>query len=186
MDLSKIDRSFTLFLDRDGVINKRIYEGYVTIPGQFEFLPGVVKSFRLFNRLFGRIIVVTNQQGVGKGIMTEAELEKVNNLMISEIRKKGGRIDAVYYCTDLKEKPQNCRKPGTAMADRAKDDFPEIDFSKSIMVGDSESDMLFGEKKGMITVFVGKKEELSSGVTPRFIFGSLSEFALFLEKSLNQ
>jgi len=155
--LKNIDKSWTLFLDRDGVINKRIYGGYVQRPEDFEFLPGVPESLAFLSRVFGRIIVVTNQQGIGKGIMNEVELDAVHRKMLAGLEKAGGRIDAVFYCPDLAEKPENCRKPSPYLAFEARKQFPEIDFHKSIMVGDAESDMVFGKNAGMITILVGNE-----------------------------
>jgi histidinol-phosphate phosphatase family protein len=154
--LKNIDRSWTLFLDRDGVINRRIYGGYVQHPDAFEFLPGVLESLAFFSRIFGRILVVTNQQGIGKGIMTEKQLEAVHGKMLTEVNRAGGRIDAVFYCPDLASKPDNCRKPSPFLALEAQKRFPGIDFHKSIMVGDAVSDMAFGKQTGMFTVWVGE------------------------------
>ncbi|MBC8320234.1 MAG: HAD family hydrolase [Bacteroidetes bacterium] len=164
--LKNIDNTWSLFLDRDGVINKRIVGGYVKTPEQFEFLPGVLESLAFFASVFNRIIVITNQQGVGKGIMTEAELIEVNNHMINQIGKTGGRIDSVYYCTDVAESPHNCRKPSPKMADKAIRDFPEIDTKKSIMVGDSITDIEFGNNTGMKTIFVmsDNNDEITTGL----------------------
>ncbi len=156
MDLpEKIDRSWSLFLDRDGVINRRIVGGYVQTPEEFVFLPGVLKSLAFFGKAFGKIIVVTNQQGIGKGLMDEKQLEAVHQKMLREVKKAGGRIDAVFYCPDLTSKPENCRKPSPYLAREAQKMFPEIDFSRSVMAGDSESDMAFGKNAGMFTVYVG-------------------------------
>lgn len=152
--IQKIDHSWTLFLDRDGVINRRIYGGYVTDPEGFEFLPGVLASLKVFAKKFGRIIVVTNQQGIGKGLMTETQLHTLHHHMIQKVEQAGGRIDHVYYCGDLASLPNNGRKPSIHMANLAKADFPEIDFAKSVMVGDSLSDMEFGKNAGMFTLFV--------------------------------
>ncbi|MFK5857326.1 MAG: HAD family hydrolase [Bacteroidota bacterium] len=152
--LKNIDNTWTLFLDRDGVINKRIFGGYVTNPSEFEFLPAVLESIKFFSSVFNKIIIVTNQQGVGKGIMTEKELIELHKYMVGEISKAGGRTDAVYYCTQLATTPINCRKPGINMALVAQKNFNDIDFSKSIMVGDSQSDIEFGNNAGMKTVFV--------------------------------
>ncbi len=152
--LNKIDNTWTLFLDRDGVINERIWGGYVTNPDEYIFLPGVLDSIAVFSSIFNRIIIVTNQQGIGKGIMTKGELKVVHDYMIKEIRLAGGEIDGIYYCPDLAEKNDNCRKPSANMAQKAVDDFPEIDLTKSIMVGDSQSDIEFGNNAGMKTVFI--------------------------------
>lgn len=152
--LSQINKSWTLFLDRDGVINRRPVDDYVKSWDEFEFLPGVLEAIKILSAVFGRIIVVTNQQGIGKGLMTVEGLATIHQKMISEIEKNGGRVDAVYFCPNLKGENENCRKPGTAMAELAKKDFPEIDFRKSIMAGDMESDMFFGKNAGMKTVFI--------------------------------
>ena len=170
--LKNIDPSWTLFLDRDGVINKRLVDDYIKRWDEFEFLPGVLESMATFSKLFGRIIIVTNQQGVGRGWMTEEQLKSIHEKMVSHIEKAGGRVDAIYYCTDLKDKPGNCRKPSVEMFENAQKDFPEIVASKSIMAGDSQSDMDFGKKAGMFTVFIGGNNE-----TANVCFDGLKSFA---------
>lgn len=153
-----INNDWTLFLDRDGVINVRIIDGYVTKTEEFEFLPNVIDAFKIFKNKFKRIIVVTNQQGVGKGIMTIDDVERVHEYMIQQIENQGGKIDKVYFCPQLKSEVDNYRKPSPKMAYFAKNDFPEIDLSKSIMVGDMNSDIEFGKNAGMKTVFIGDNE----------------------------
>ena len=152
--LSQTNKSWTLFLDRDGVINRRPVDDYVKNWDEFEFLPGVLGAIKKLSGIFGKIIVVTNQQGIGKGLMTIEGLANIHQKMISEIEKYGGRVDAVYFCPNLKGEDENCRKPGTAMAELAKKDFPEIYLEKSIIAGDMESDMIFGRNAGMKTVFI--------------------------------
>lgn len=166
---------WTLFLDRDGVINRRIPGGYVTCWEEFEFLDGVMKAMKILASVFGRIIVVSNQQGIGKGLMTVEQLKAVDARMREEIESAGGWIDAAYYSPHLAGDGHPDRKPGTGLGLHAKSDFPEIDLSRSIMVGDSESDMLFGRNLGMLTVFIGNKED--AGPEPDLIFNSLREFA---------
>ncbi len=175
-----IDKSWTLFLDRDGVINKRIYGGYVQHWETFEFLPGVLESLAFFSRIFGRVIVITNQQGIGKGIMNETQLQSVHCEMFAEVEKAGGKIDAVFHCPDMASKPDSCRKPSAFMALKAKDRFPEIDFSKSIMVGDAENDMAFGKNAGTFTVLVGN-ETVSPEVVD-FKTRDLSSLAAYFKK----
>ncbi len=172
-----------LFLDRDGVINKRIMAGYVKTPGDFVLIRGVKTAMKKFNRLFDTIVVVTNQQGIGKGLMTEEDLERVHQKLSAILRKSGGRIDAYYFCPDLATKEKSCRKPAITMALQAKKDFPEIDFAQSTMVGDSLTDMEFGKRLGMKTVFVNKDKDLitqakAAGVD--IIVPRLSDFAALL------
>ena len=144
----------TLFLDRDGVINVRIPGEYVTRWEDFQFIEGVPAAIAKYSQIFKRILVVTNQQGIGKGIMTEADLNAVHEQMIKAIEAAGGRIDRVYFCPKLARNKPFCRKPNIGMGRQAKSHFPEIDFSKSIMVGDSLSDIGFGCRLGMKTVLV--------------------------------
>lgn len=152
----KIDKNWTLFLDRDGVINVRFPDDYVKRVSEFEFIPGVKEAIAEFTKLFGRIVVVTNQQGIAKGFYSHDDLLAIHTFMKEEIAKAGGRIDAVYYAPQLASENSPMRKPGTGMAMQAKNDFPQIDFAKSIMVGDSGSDMEFAYKAGMHAVFAGE------------------------------
>jgi histidinol-phosphate phosphatase family protein len=151
---TEVDNSWTLFLDRDGVINRRPTNDYVKSWGEFDFLPGVFESLKIFSQLFCRVIVVTNQQGIGKNVMTEEDLETVHKKMHKTIDENGGRVDQVFYCPDLANKRSNCRKPGLTMANRAKEQFPEINFTKSIMAGDTLTDLQFGKNAGMHTIFI--------------------------------
>ena len=157
--IKEIDNSWTLFLDRDGVINRRLKDDYVKNWGEFEFMTGVLDVWPRLAALFGRIIVVTNQQGIGKGLMSVEQLDLIHARMKAAVEKAGGRIDLILYCPDLSSKVPNCRKPNPAMGHQAKEYFPEIDFKKSVMVGDSITDIQFGENLGMKTVWVRGKED---------------------------
>lgn len=175
--LNSVDRIWTLFLDRDGVINKRPVGDYVKSPEGFDFLPGVLDALRTLSEKFGRIVIVTNQQGIGKNLMTEGDLEAVHQKMMAEIDKTGGRIDKIYYCPDLAKSPENCRKPGLTMANRAKADFPEIDFRKSVMAGDTKSDLEFGRNAGMIPVLINTNRSKLDSALFDAEFQSLISFA---------
>lgn len=157
----EIDHSWTLFLDRDGVINRRIPESYVTAIKEFEFLPGSKEAIAECASVFKHILVVTNQQGIGKGLMTESDLEAIHHHMQMEVHLAGGRIDEAYFCPGLKRDNPICRKPEIGMYLQACDDFPEIHPEKSIMVGDSPSDIQFGRKAG-IKILVGIGDRLEA------------------------
>lgn len=152
------DNDWTLFLDRDGTINKRLPGEYVWNYAQFKFLPEVLNALPIFNAHFNRVLIVTNQQGIGKEIMTAEMLEDVHEKMLEEIHLAGGFIDEIYYCPDLEIHDPTCRKPNPGMAFKAKQDFPDIVFRKSVMVGDSLSDIQFGQRLGMKTVWIENKE----------------------------
>ena len=175
---SKIDKTWTLFLDRDGVINTRLVDDYVKNINEFEFMPGVLDAFRIFAEIFGKIIIVTNQQGVGKGLMTMQDVESVHKFMLKEIENQKGRVDAIYVCPQLKSDPDNFRKPSPKMAYMAQHDFPEIDLEKSIMIGDMNSDLEFGKNCGMYTVFIGNEP---IKIKPDDKYETLLEFAKILK-----
>ena len=151
-----IDEDWTLFLDRDGVINRRIVGGYVTSWEEFEFLPGVMEAMEVFRQRFKYIIIVTNQQGIGKGLMTPEQLDAIHFSMMAEIDEHSGcDIDSILVCPQLATDPDNYRKPSPKMAFQAQEIFPDIDLQKSIMVGDGATDIEFGRNAGTKTIFIG-------------------------------
>jgi histidinol-phosphate phosphatase family protein len=169
-----INTSWTVFLDRDGVINKLLENDYVKHPSEFEFLPGVLQALQMITKKVGHIFIVTNQQGIGKNIMTEDDLMLVHQFMLSEITKNKGKIDHVYFSPFLASENHPFRKPNIGMALQAKEDYPTIQFQQSIMIGDAISDMEFGKKAGMKTVFIGNKKDKN---LIDFNFQSLKHFA---------
>jgi histidinol-phosphate phosphatase family protein len=153
LDLKTIDKTWTLFIDRDGVINYEKPGDYIYNWDEFIFYEGAREAIALFGDFFGPIIIATNQRGVGKGLMTIRDLETMHRQMMLDIQAAGGRIDRIYYCTSLNDNDP-CRKPNAGMALQAKKDFPHIDFGKSVMVGNTISDMHFGRNAGMHTIFL--------------------------------
>ncbi|MDT8394778.1 MAG: HAD-IIIA family hydrolase [Bacteroidales bacterium] len=174
-----INKAWTLFLDRDGVVNERLTGDYVKSPEEFRFLPGAAGAIASLSEIFGRIVIVTNQQGIGKGLMTEEDLYLIHGFMMNEIQDAGGKIDAIYFSPHLEQEDHPMRKPGTGMALRAKQDFPEIDFKRSVMVGDGIHDMAFGRKLGMICVYVSGGADASRELYDVQL-GSLVEFVELL------
>ena len=152
----EVDNSWTLFLDRDGVINVESVGSYITTWSEFTFHDGVLQAMQTLHNIFGNIVVVTNQRGVEKGIMTLESLREINANMRNEVAESGGRIDKVYSCTAISDDDHN-RKPNTGMGEQAQQDYPAIDFKRSVMVGNSISDMEFGKRLGMHTVFLTSK-----------------------------
>lgn len=150
-----------LFLDRDGVLNVRIVDSYVTRPEEFVVLDGVLEALALLAPRFDYIFIVTNQQGIGKGLMTEADLELIHKSFLSQVKAAGGRIDHVYHCPALKAEHSFMRKPAIGMALRARRDYPDFALRSSVMVGDSRSDMVFGHRAGMKTVLVGDEPQIA-------------------------
>lgn len=171
----------TLFLDRDGVINRRTPGDYVRRWDEFSFLPGVLESLPVLAAYFERIVVVTNQAGVKKGLMSANEVNHIHETMLRVVQRHGGRIDRVYFCPDYPTETAPCRKPNPGMAYQAKQDYPEIDFATSVIVGDSPSDMEFGKRLGMYTAFIDNPEDpeqahLPEGYEVGMVVESLAAF----------
>ncbi|MGJ7033004.1 HAD-IIIA family hydrolase [Niabella hirudinis] len=156
--LTKIDKSWTLFLDRDGVINEEKDGSYIFHTGEFVFYPGVPEAIGKFTRYFKHVVIVTNQRGIGKGLMDEKALHAIHQLLSDEVKKNNGHIPAIYYATAVNS-TDFFRKPNPGMALEAVKDFPDIDLSRSIMVGNNSSDMKFGRSAGMHTVFLTTTNE---------------------------
>lgn len=173
-----------LFLDRDGVINRRLPDAYVTNPAAFELEPGAAEALALLASFFAPIVVVTNQAGIGKGLMSENDLSRVHEKMLALAAAAGGRIDRVYYCPHRSDAGCACRKPATGMALQARVDFPEIVFENAWMVGDSASDMALGKTLGMHTALIHGKEEEAEALASVVVnqrFDSLLAFARFVK-----
>jgi D-glycero-D-manno-heptose 1,7-bisphosphate phosphatase len=183
-NLSHIDKNWTLFLDRDGVINYENPGTYVRNWDEFIFYPQAPENILFFNKRFQRVILATNQRGVTKAMMTLADLENIHANMIKGIEEKGGKIDRIYFCVD-EESSSPCRKPNTGMAIQASKDFPEINLNKSLMVGNNISDMLFGKNAGMKTAFLltTKPDQELPHKDIDMHFNNLDEFASALRKS---
>lgn len=143
-----IDDTDTLFLDRDGVINVLRPADYVKCWEEFQFCDGILQELAEWSKHYRHILIVTNQRGVGKGLMTEQDLEDVHSRMVSEIEKAGGRIDRIYVCTAV-DNTDPMRKPSPGMAQQALHDFPDIDLRHSLMIGDMPSDAEFARNAGI-------------------------------------
>ena len=183
IDLKAIDPGWTLFLDRDGVINHEKEESYIFHYGEFLFYEGVKEALNTMAGIFGRIVIVTNQRGVGKGLMTKQDLADIHQDMKKDIEEAGGRVDGIYYCDSLSDEHPH-RKPNPGMAFAAKRDIPEIDLHRSVMVGNNISDMAFGKNAGMYTVFLRTTSPDQALPHPLIdlSFNSLYDFAKALQQ----
>ncbi len=145
----------TVFLDRDGVINRKPPEGgYVTSWREFKFLPGAIEAVRLLNKAGFRVIVVTNQRGVARGLMTEDAVRLIHDRMVREMAAGGARVEAIYYCPH-EEGTCQCRKPATGMFLQAQAAFPDISFADSFVIGDSQRDAEAGRRLGARVFLIG-------------------------------
>lgn len=178
----------TVFLDRDGVINRKPPEGdYVKSWKEFEFLPKAPEALRLLKEAGMRIIIVTNQRGIARGLMTERDLEEIHKRMLVELARLQASVDAIYYCPH-EEGVCDCRKPRVGLFRKAQQDFPDIDFSNSAVIGDSLKDMEAGTQLGSLTILIADetakekllKEAFAKGIRIDVIVSSLFEAAELL------
>lgn len=143
----------TLFLDRDGVIN--IDHGYVHTPENFKFIDGIFEVVTTANQAGYLVVIVTNQSGIGRGYYSEEQFHVLTEWMKTKFIENGGRIDAVYFCPyhpdhGIGEYRQETdfRKPAPGMLLQAQREL-DIDFERSILIGDKLSDMRAGSRAGI-------------------------------------
>jgi D-glycero-D-manno-heptose 1,7-bisphosphate phosphatase len=151
-----------VFVDRDGVINQSPPEGeYVIRWEDFHILPGVAEGIALLNRAGFSVIVVTNQRGIAKGLMTEADLQQMHERMTDDLVRAGAKIDATFYCPHDIEPRCDCRKPAPGMLLSAAR-LHGIDLRTSWMIGDSDNDVGAGVNAGCKTARVIAPDATSS------------------------
>jgi len=145
----------TVFLDRDGVLNQKMPEGrYVTRWDEFHILPGAADAIHLLNQSGIRVIIVSNQRGIALGLYTVESVQAIHRELQSLLNAHGAGVDGFYFCPH-DYGTCNCRKPEPGMFEQAAADFPAISATRSLMIGDSQSDIEFGRRLGMTTVFIG-------------------------------
>lgn len=170
----------TLFLDRDGVLNTEISKDYVKSWEEFIFEPHIFDALLILKEHFHRMIVVTNQRGVGAGLMTQEDLDAIHTRMVAEFKLRDIIVDKIYAATD-EDRSSSRRKPSPFMGLCAQEDFPDITFHESLMVGNSPSDMEFGKALQMRTLFIDDKRkftDVSEIDNADFEADSLFEFAI--------
>lgn len=141
-----------VFLDRDGVINANRSD-YVRTVDEFVFLPGALEGLAKLTAAGIPVVVISNQAGVGQGLIDPAELERINEKMCHTVAKHGGEISGLYYCVHQKDAGCECRKPGIGLLCKASADM-DFPLGESYFVGDAESDIEAGLKAGSKTIFV--------------------------------
>ena len=146
--------SGTVFLDRDGTINRKAAEDdYIKTVEEFTFLPSVPGAIRALNETGRRVIVVTNQRGIALGRMSEEDLDRIHAHMVRQLAAEGATIDAIYHCPHDRGSC-TCRKPGIGMFLRAAAENPGVRLEASAIVGDSSADMEAGTTMGMTRVLI--------------------------------
>jgi len=143
-----------IFLDRDGVINRKGGPYYIYFIEDFILNEGVPEALKYFADKGYLLIIITNQGGIAKGIYTEEQLQEVHKYMTDLLKMYGVNISGIYYCPHHPDvSPCDCRKPGTLLFEKAIKDF-NIDPSSSWMIGDSDIDILAADKMGIKGILI--------------------------------
>lgn len=174
------DNTWTLFLDRDGVINKKLENDYVKSVSEFEYIDNSLIATVYLSLFFTNTFVVTNQQGIGKGLMLEQDVAVIHQKLKNDVEALGGKLTEIYLAPELAEENSPMRKPNIGMAEMANIEYPEVDIKKGVMVGDSLTDMEFADNAGMYKVFIGKDPDKIEAANAGLNFPDLADFWNFL------
>jgi len=158
-----IKKNKAVFLDRDGVINKKRND-YVKSINELEIFPHIGDSIWKLKKLGFLVIVITNQSVINRGIITSQELEEIHTVIQKYLEKKHCNIDKFYFCPHMPDEKCNCRKPKSGLILKAIEDFA-INISDSWMVGDCMTDVQAGKNAGCKTILLKENFSLAQAVT---------------------
>ncbi len=177
------DMVYTVFLDRDGVINQDS-DAYIKAPSEFEFIPKSPEAIALLTQNNFRVIVITNQSMIGRGLAPKESLEAIFEKMKAGVEAAGGRITDIFYCPHMDEDRCSCRKPKPGLIFQAQKKY-RIDLARSFMVGDSAKDILCARNAGCAKAILVKTvngraalaDLINSGQAPDYVAEDLYEAA---------
>lgn len=169
-----------IFLDRDGTI---IYDaGYPKDPEELQLMPGVLDALAFLRKKGFKLIIVSNQSGIGRGILTYEDVNRINDHLVSILRSKGITIDGIYYCPHAPDEGCICRKPSPYMLKRGAIDHG-VDLLESFMIGDKKSDIEAGKAAGCRTIFIGNTlKDIDGDITPDFFVRNWYEALSLFDK----
>ena len=159
-----------VFLDRDGVLNVYLPGDYVKSVAELTLLPQVGEAVARLNAAGLPVFIISNQQGVAKGVMTQADLDQIDSALHKQLGAGGGKVNRSYYCTDSAKADSPDRKPRPGMILRAAKEH-DIDLAASFFVGDTETDAEAGRSAGVghfILVLTGKHTDAAAAVNPDY------------------
>jgi D-sedoheptulose 7-phosphate isomerase len=159
-ELKREEENKVVFLDRDGVINKATKKGdYVKSWEEFEFLPGSIEAVKMLNDKGYRVYIITNQSGIGRGMMKEEDLNLIHDKMLQEMSGQGAVISKIYYCPHENSENCDCKKPKPGMLIKAAEENG-IDLKEAFFIGDGEKDFEAGKAAGCKTILLNNKSLL--------------------------
>jgi D-glycero-D-manno-heptose 1,7-bisphosphate phosphatase len=161
-----------IVLDRDGTIV--IDRHYLSDPADLEFMPGAAESLRWLHENGYRLVIVTNQSGVGRGMFSLDHLNKIHGRLIEMVRSAGARLEGIYYCPHTPENGCSCRKPAPGLLIQAAFELG-FDPSSAVVVGDKLTDIEFGKQAGAITILLATSPPPPNSVMPDYIASNLLE-----------
>jgi len=170
-----------IFLDRDGVISKFTPNDYVKKWEEFEFLPGAIEGLKILYNTGYKIVIISNQAGIRKGLFTEEDLQEVTDRMLNVLKKENIHIEKTYYCIHTDEDNCECRKPKPGFFFRANEEIGPIEFSGTFFIGDHMTDIEAGKNAGTKTILllsgrtISEEEIKDWKVKPDFIAKNLKE-----------
>jgi len=167
-----------IFLDRDGIINKPAKSHqYILNWNSFEFLPGFITTFRNICQLNYKLVIITNQQCIGKGLIDESDLNEIHNNMLYKLNKNQIYIQRIYHCPHLEKMKCKCRKPKPGMLIKAVKELNlQIDNEYCFLIGDSISDIDAGIAFGCKTIlFNSYLRNIPEKSQPDYIITEISQ-----------
>ena len=173
IDIHSKPQDGAVFLDRDGTININRPE-YLYRIEDFRFAPPAILALQKLSELDYKIIIVTNQSGIGRGYFKVSDVSKLHNWLINELKRNGIRIDRVYYCPHLPRDNCSCRKPKIGMLLKAAKDF-NLSLAKSWLIGDDERDIITAREANLKTIKIGEKMNKKLKVEPNYYVENLKE-----------
>jgi D-glycero-D-manno-heptose 1,7-bisphosphate phosphatase len=178
---SKGTSAKVVVLDRDGTIV--IDRDYLDDPDELEFLAGAAEGLRRLHQRGHRLVVISNQSGVGRGLFTSERLEQINARFLQMVRAAGAELAGIYCCPHRPEEGCACRKPGTQLLVQAARELG-FDPSHSIVIGDKSSDIELGRRVDAVTVLISSDSELAAQVdpAPHYVAADLTAAARLVER----
>ena len=174
-----------IFIDRDGVINHDPIGDYIKTWADFRFCDGVLEALAQLTQYGFKIVIVSNQAGIGDGVYPKSELKEITQKMIAEIERHGAKVEKIYYCLHGKQAHCNCRKPKTGLFEQAAKDY-SFEKNKTYLIGDKLTDIEAGKRFGLKTIMVmtghGKldKPRITEASKPDLMFENLQSAVHYL------